>query len=265
MGGSVITHKNDDSGRLNSQAIDRILNELSSVKSKKQFVIVHGAGSFGHPIAKKYDMVNGMPSTSPELKPHIVTKLRLKLLELHNFIIKTGENNNLELVSFPPFSSIYQKDDLSFHFDPINLIKSLNRRLIPVFYGDIIMSDKLGFTILSGDTIIKLLCEYLSESGYDISEVIFGTDVGGIYTSDPKTTTNAQHIPNIKLGEIKMNFDLANITVSDVTGGMKGKFENIREILNFSKHVKIIDLTIPDTLLKTLNSESIPQETIIEI
>ena len=52
IGGSIITDKNADDGAANYDEIKRIADEIS--KHHGRLVVVHGAGSFGHPQAKKY-------------------------------------------------------------------------------------------------------------------------------------------------------------------------------------------------------------------
>ena len=61
FGGSLITDKASDIPRTNDsklKAIGRILNQ-----NKYNIIIVHGAGSFGHPIAKKYNIAEGIDLT----------------------------------------------------------------------------------------------------------------------------------------------------------------------------------------------------------
>ena len=58
FGGSLITDKASNIPRTNDsklKAIGRILNQ-----NKYNIIIVHGAGSFGHPIAKKYNIAEGI-------------------------------------------------------------------------------------------------------------------------------------------------------------------------------------------------------------
>ncbi|MGC8849417.1 MAG: isopentenyl phosphate kinase, partial [Candidatus Bathyarchaeia archaeon] len=53
VGGSVITRKDGDATpKLDNMA--RIAGEVSRVKDR--IVLIHGAGSYGHPIAARYEL-----------------------------------------------------------------------------------------------------------------------------------------------------------------------------------------------------------------
>ena len=55
VGGSILTNKGSES-EIDSKSLKRIACEIkkSLDNSSKELIIVHGAGSFGHPPAKKY-------------------------------------------------------------------------------------------------------------------------------------------------------------------------------------------------------------------
>ncbi|MEE1157487.1 MAG: isopentenyl phosphate kinase, partial [Methanobrevibacter sp.] len=56
IGGSILTNKDAPESEVDSVSLKRIASEIkrSLDNSSKELVIVHGAGSFGHPPAKKY-------------------------------------------------------------------------------------------------------------------------------------------------------------------------------------------------------------------
>ena len=56
IGGSILTNKDSLESEVDSESLKRIALEIKSSldKSHKELIIVHGAGSFGHPPAKKY-------------------------------------------------------------------------------------------------------------------------------------------------------------------------------------------------------------------
>jgi len=56
IGGSILTKKDAPESEVDSVNLKRIALEIkkSLDNSSKELVIVHGAGSFGHPPAKKY-------------------------------------------------------------------------------------------------------------------------------------------------------------------------------------------------------------------
>ena len=56
IGGSSLTNKDSSESEVNFESLERIALEIKSSldNGPKQLIIVHGAGSFGHPPAKKY-------------------------------------------------------------------------------------------------------------------------------------------------------------------------------------------------------------------
>ncbi len=58
LGGSVITHK-DQYFTPDMENITRLADEVAQSKTQP-LIIVHGAGSFGHPVAKKHSISDGL-------------------------------------------------------------------------------------------------------------------------------------------------------------------------------------------------------------
>lgn len=76
IGGSVITEKGSISQAREAE-IERISHEIAAFKkdSDSQIILVHGAGSFGHPQAMKYGLNEGFNAQGVYL-----THLSVKLL-----------------------------------------------------------------------------------------------------------------------------------------------------------------------------------------
>ena len=62
LGGSVITRKDSSTPTLDSSNLTRIAREISN-SSYHKLIVVHGAGSFGHPYAKEYAIGNEIDSS----------------------------------------------------------------------------------------------------------------------------------------------------------------------------------------------------------
>src|SRR3989344_3405932 len=62
FGGSVITDKKKETPTPNMKNINSLAKQLSQVSlgNRYKFIIVHGAGSYAHPLAKKYQLSKGM-------------------------------------------------------------------------------------------------------------------------------------------------------------------------------------------------------------
>ena len=67
IGGSILTNKDATKSEIDEKNLSRIANEIKSSLDyeSKEIIIVHGAGSFGHPPAKEYKI--GEPLTKKNI------------------------------------------------------------------------------------------------------------------------------------------------------------------------------------------------------
>jgi len=108
---------------------------------------------------------------------------------------------------------------------PLDQIKGLlDLGFVPVIHGDAVIDTIQGCAILSGDVIMKYLCQELKPV-----YCTFLTDVEGVYDKPPSEGGSIlMEILVDKQGNI--NFPKTVSAQHDVTGGMKAKIENAIEI-----------------------------------
>ncbi|MBU3957417.1 isopentenyl phosphate kinase family protein [Patescibacteria group bacterium] len=226
LGGSIITDKNKSLPTLKTSIIKRISQQLKNIyqSGKYQIILIHGAGSYGHPLAKKYNLHLGMKTREQKcgfcLTDH-------SMLRLNSIIMDYLLQASIPAVSLPPRSFITQSggklQDFNYH-----LIKSyLAQNQIPVLFGDVVLDNKWGCSIISGDTIVSYLAKNLKA---DL--VIFLSDVDGIFDSDPKKNPKAKLIPEVTDKNLKQVLQgLTTNNQNDVTGEMQGKIMAIKNNL----------------------------------
>ncbi len=226
FGGSVVTDKSQITPTPRLQTITDLAKQLAQLyqSGKYQIILVHGTGSFGHPIAKKHGMEEAIPSS--EKKAGYI-KLVFSLMKLDHIIMEILVNNDLPAVSLPPHAFVTNEDRIMQPFDYSIIKKYLEEGLIPVLQGDPVLDSKIAFSSLSGDTIIPFLANKLKAK-----KVIFLSDVNGVFDKNPKENKDAQLIPLIT----NENFDqvLTGLTThnpNDISGEMKGKILSIRQHL----------------------------------
>jgi len=246
LGGGLLTDKNKPFS-LREDILESCLNQI--IESKKLIVLIHGGGSFGHPIAKKYQISQGL-NNSIEDQIIGLSKTHEAMNKFNSIII----NKILEIggtaISVQPSSIFIQNfNEIIFKsIDPIE--KMLELGIIPVLYGDILLSLDTSFTILSGDQIILKLCEGIKK--FKISKVLFAIEEDGIYIKD---NGNGKLALKLKSNELE-NLKLAELDQKiDVTGGIKGKLEIIKEIIKFNIPVQIFNGIKNKNLFKALNNQ----------
>lgn len=244
LGGSVLTRKKHNEKKIEMNNLKRLSKEIGSVINKDlRLIIVHGVGSFGHIISKKYSLNEGFMNKEQIMA---ISTLRCDLMKLNLAISKELLLCGVNVLSFQP-SSLFYSESGELISKNLNLIsKSLALGFTPLLYGDIIFDDKKGFGILSGDNIIFHLAKYFKPN-----RIIIGTDVDGVFDRDPNVNKNPRLIRSIN-GKNIGNVTLSQSTATDVTGGMKGKIGELLKLLEFSQNSQIINISKPNVLKKAL-------------
>lgn len=245
LGGSVITEKKEGRKRINRKALERLSLEIAIAKKKKDFslIIVHGVGSFGHIIAKKFSLNEGYKNKA-QIKA--ITELYCDLKKLDLEVMKALKSNSLNAIPFQS-SSAWRLRDKEINNPNSDIIKSyLDFDFIPVLHGDLLIDDELGFSVLSGDKIVYCLAKKLKAK-----MVILGTDVDGIFNRDPRICKNARLFGKIDGKNIK-EINAGKSTAVDVTGGMGGKVDELMKLAKIGIRSKIINISKAGILERAL-------------
>ncbi|BAW30997.1 isopentenyl phosphate kinase [Methanothermobacter sp. MT-2] len=256
IGGSVITDKSAPKPTLNHENLKRIAKEISD-SLPPSLIIVHGAGSFGHPLAKKYRI--GTPTTKRELPRKMmgfsIIQRWVKLLNIR--VCDALRKENIPVVSIQPSSFIIAFNGRIKHADPRIIISYLEKGFIPVTYGDVVLdaNKELKMSVLSGDQIIKYLGETLKPE-----KVILGTDVDGVFDKDPKKYPDAKLIKKIKSPK---DIEIETRTSRDVTGEMIGKIKELLLLAEKGIKSEIINAKTPGNIKKALLGQEL-KKTIID-
>jgi isopentenyl phosphate kinase len=253
IGGSVITDK-DEEMKARTQVIDRLAEEIQKA-NVSNLIIVHGGGSFGHPVAEKYRIKEGFKEDSQKIgfseTHHVMTMLNGLLMDALVW-------HNVPAMSVTPSSCILTENCRIKHFEDSALKTLLKMGVVPVLYGDAVLDTKLGFTILSGDQLITALAMKFSSK-----RIIIGVDVNGIYDADPKTEKNAKIFTHLTLKELKeLQNKFGKPSSCDVTGGMQGKMSELIPAVEAGIVVIIVDATKPNNVYKALKGEKVEGTTI---
>lgn len=243
IGGSVITNKAQEN-TFKKGVMDRLSKEIKI--SGKKIIIVHGAGSFGHITAKKYRLQNGFQDTK-QIKGFSLTHLSVQ--KLNSFVLESLYNHDISAISMPPHSILRLNNHLLkiFEFEIFN--KYLEIGFCPVTFGDVVLDDTLGFSICSGDLLTLTLAQQFRPE-----KVIFVIDEDGLYTKNPKINSDAELINSITADELeKLTTDADSH--DDVTKGMKGKIDTIKNISKFGVDTILLNGNKEDRLYNVLIGE----------
>jgi len=248
LGGSVITRKESLTPTLDSFNLIRIAREISA-SSYHKLIIVHGAGSFGHPYAKEYAIGSEIKSTQ-ELtrKRKGFSKTQNSVKNLNALVCQYLLEQEIPAVSIQPSSFIETNNKRIININLDLITKYLELGFVPVLYGDVVldMDNKIKMAVLSGDQIVKYIAEKLKPE-----KVILGSDVNGIYNKDPKKYTDAYLMKIVTSHQELESTD--NTQTVDVTGGMGGKLSELLELATIGIESEIINATHNNNIRNALN------------
>jgi len=246
LGGSVVTFK-EKPLTPNYDGIEKILGVLGEIKKNFKIIIVHGGGSFGHFWSVKYDM-HTKPYPYSDLGVSVVHE---SMIELNHIITNKFIESKLKPYSLQPSAFVFNStaDPARIH-DIVDM--TTENELIPITFGDVIHTSGNNFSILSGDTIMSMLCTELHPKFS-----IFTTNVDGLYSDMSKgeivreIQVDKTDISNI-LSEGKEKIEHPDSSF-DVTGGMKRKMTESIQIANSGTHVYLINGFHPERILDIIH------------
>lgn len=245
FGGSVITDKSEYR-TFNAERVKELCTEIR--ESGKRVIIVHGAGSFGHVLAKEYDLNGGYkgPSQIPA-----VAKVCYDTRDLSSMVVKELNNAGLPAISVPTGSAFMMRNRELLIGDDSVLRSLFDKGIMPVMFGDVVMDSELGFAICSGDQIMELLAKV-----FEPSLVVFVSDIDGLYDRNPKSNRDAKLIRDV-------NRDILNAvdtdtTVADVTGGVREKMMTMLRMCSKDRDCVLVNGNVNGRLLSLLRGEDVP-------
>ncbi|MBR5954574.1 MAG: hypothetical protein IK021_04055 [Methanobrevibacter sp.] len=103
IGGSILTNKDSSESEVDVKSLKRIAFEIMSSldKSSKELIIVHGAGSFGHPPAKKYKIGEKFDKAEYPLKRIGLCETQNAVKRLNMHVCEAFIQEGLPVVAIP--------------------------------------------------------------------------------------------------------------------------------------------------------------------
>ncbi len=251
IGGSILTNK-DAVSEVDTKSLKRIASEIKSSldNSFKELIIVHGAGSFGHPPAKKYKIGEKFDESEYPQKRIGFCETQNAVKKLNMYICEAFIDEGLPVVAIPASSFMRATNKRITDGNLDSFKRYLEKGFIPVIYGDVVLDDELEICVISGDQLIQYLAKNLNP---DI--VVLGTDVDGVYNKNPKTHDDAIFFD--KFSSLDDLDTLEGTTNVDVTGGMVGKIKELLYLADLGIESKIINAEVEDNVFKVLENEKV--------
>ena len=247
LGGSVVTVK-DMPMTADHENVKRLAEEIKAAWPTP-LVVIHGGGSFGHPVAKRYGIADGFTSERQVIG---FTRTHQAMVALNTVIVDALLDEGIPALSVAPSAFIATYDGRMPRGDFENIGRLVVKGMLPVLYGDAVIDKSRGFSILSGDQLAVRLAVSMGAN-----RLIFGVDVDGVYTSNPKLAPQARLIDRLSLEKLEGFVEIGKALTTDVTGGMLGKVSEARAAVEAGIEVRMVNATKPGVILKALRGEPV--------
>jgi len=249
LGGSLITDK-DIPYSARKQTIKRLGIEIFTFLKKypqQKILIGHGSGSFGHTAAANLGTIHGARSLE---EWRGFQSVWWAAHQLNQIVCEIFLEVGLPIISLPASASVLTLDRSIIKWTSYPIKKSIQERLLPILYGDVIFDQKIGATILSTEELFSGLVGRLQPHRI----LLVGKDAG-VYKDFPH---NKLPIKTITPESYQRDFiHLGKSENTDVTGGMAAKVKEMLEIVqnNVKTQVQIFSGDIPGNVFNGLSGE----------
>ena len=249
IGGSAITDKTVEASP-KTEIINRLAEEIKRA-DLDNLIIVHGGGSFGHPAAAKYGLKDGYKEDPTQKLGFAETHHMMTVL--NGLVMDALIWHEVPAISIAPSGSFITENGKIKFFDDSVLQAMTKMNFTPVLYGDAVLDEKLGFTVVSGDQLVAYLA-----IRYKAQKIVIGADTDGLFDADPKTNPNAKPYKHLTLAELKqIQPKLGKAAGTDVTGGMAGKIAELIPAIEQGVHVTVTGATKGLSIFRALTDQSV--------
>jgi isopentenyl phosphate kinase len=242
LGGSVLTNKGSKGrARFEARRAARLARQLAPLLATRRLVVVLGAGSWGHPLAARHRIGRRVLRGAQLLQAF--TEIGASVADLQSRFVRAAQEQSVPCVSVSAgANAFFVRGRLRFDDGPIQRL--VNARLVPIIGGDVVLDDRTGLRILSGDRIVAEIAKRQRAE-----RVVFASDVPGVLDGErvlARMTAAGlrRRLPTIDRG-------------GDATGGMRGKLEAALTIVERGVPVWIVDGRDATSLGRAVRGEAV--------
>ncbi len=250
LGGSVLTRKREVE-RVRLKVLARLAREIAG-SSGSAIILLHGAGSFGHPSAARFGLARAPSSESHATdfaqRARGAAIVSTEVRRLHGIVLATLLKAGQRPFSVPMQTHATNRSGalLSVDLEPFSTV--LRNGGLPVSFGDVVPDERWGFSILSADTIAVELARRLRPES-----VVFVTDVEGILEAGAPGRPRVVPV----IDEATVERLTPGSVAPDVTGGIRAKARAMLEIASFGVNAGLISGLKDGALSRALRGEAV--------
>tara|TARA_B100000029_G_scaffold93465_3_gene83524 strand:+ start:40715 stop:41509 length:795 start_codon:yes stop_codon:yes gene_type:complete len=246
LGGGLITDKTEYKVvfRERIDAVSEVISKI--IDLGYSVIVIHGAGSFGHIEARKWEISSGLKLDISNEQYSAIDTIRRDMDELNSVVIDSLRQAGVQCETLAPRNWVNGVGN-TFHGD-VGVFERGSESAVPVSFGDVVdVEGESQFGILSGDHLMVRLANELPD--VVLCAFLLG-DADGLLTGPPDSEDSVL----IERWSISQEFIGKHDTAIDVTGGILLKVQCASEIAADTEHVWFIDGKSPERILEILSN-----------
>lgn len=251
LGGSLITEKSGEE-TARREVIERLAGEIARAAAAipERIVLGHGSGSFGHRAAHRFGIAAGV--RAPEQLPG-VCRTQERAAALHREVIAALAAAGALPFSIAPSSCVVADSGRPVILAEEPLLLALERGLLPVTYGDVVMDRSWGASICSTEKLFDLVARRLLERGFFVRRVLWLGETEGLYDASGRTVHRVTEASFPRALEA-----IGAPAGTDVTGGMRHRLETALALARHGIPSLLANGLAPGLLERALRGEPVP-------
>lgn len=227
LGGSLITDKTrpytPHLARLDDLAAQ--LAQARKLQPDQAILLGHGSGSFGHTAAREYHTRDGLSSTTDAHRYWDgFSQVWYQASALNRHVMDALQRAGLPAVAFAPVAAVTARNGKVAHWDLAPLQAALRAGLLPVVYGDVVIDETRGGTILSTEDLFEHLAAALNPR-----RILLAGLEGAVWADFPTRSQRVERITPLTFESIRANLGASH--GADVTGGMESKVRQMLDLV----------------------------------
>ncbi len=226
LGGSLLTDKTRPEALRTelARALCRQIAHVWQAQPGLRLLLGIGSGSFGHVPARQYGLAPGVQhpdawygaALTADSAARLVRQVVAWLLELQ-----------LPAWSVQPSACWTTMNRTIVQGDGHRVVQALQRGLIPVVHGDVMLDTSQGIAIASTEEVFRCLVPYLRPS-----RILLAGEVPGVLRDPQQGLAAANVVPWIEMDDLAhLGMALGASRGIDVTGGMADKVKRCLAIV----------------------------------
>lgn len=252
LGGSIVTEKQDGAPAIRTSLLSQLCSHIAHFREENPditLLLLHGAGSIGHPLAKEYDL-SDKPLDGKRM--YGMAKTVLAMRGLSNAIASTLQEYMVPAIPLQTGSMMYRDEHGQLVFSSQTVLENLFvANCLPVLPGDVVSTSDNTSSIASADELAVVFAQ-----AFHATRILFATDVDGVYPTFPPTASESylSHLTRDDIQHLITQTDMPHHG-QDVTKGMEGKLRSILPLESIQ--VSIFNGLDPENVQRALRGESV--------